>query len=431
MLLILGIFFSFAEPAYAVTLDEAVRSAIQRNESSLQSAEQLKQAEERVSQATGAILPSLFLNANHQIQAKSKDPLAQAFSPEKQTTVNFTLTQPIFRGFREFAGRAQRKDLLAAEEQRRVNTLVALYENVAASYLSVLATEQDLKNLNQQLVLYKDRVKELQARIRRGESRSTEALTAQSTEAALEAESRLVEAKLKNARENFFLLTALPASSALTELKADSRLRPLAEYLGRVEERPDIKEAKERVAASEEEASVFRGAHWPAVDAIGNYYLKRPAALKDIDWDVQFRLSLPIFEGGLRVSETREANSRLRESELVLSRLRREAEAGIRSLHHSLETMEEQLAALKRASELAEKNYEVLLKESRRGLSRSLDVQIALTDFRASRRNYDQARYAHQLDLLRLENAAAYFPAAVADVAMSGSSSARPTKELQ
>lgn len=415
-MLLLGIILSFAQSSSAITLDDALRSAIQKNESAGQSEEQLKQARERVSQATGAILPSLFFNANHQIQAKPKDPLAQAFSPEKQTTANFTLTQPIFRGFREFAGRAQRKDLLAAEEQRRVNTIVALYENVAASYLEVLATEQDLRNLNQQLALYKDRVKELQARIRRGESRSTEALTAQSTEAALEAEFRLVEAKLKTARENFSLLTALPADSALTELKANSRLRPLAEYLGRVEERPDLKEAKKRVEASEEEVTVFRGAHWPTVDAVGNYYLKRPAAFRDIDWDVQFRLSLPIFEGGTRVSETREASSRLRESELNLSLRRREAEAGIRSLHHSLETREEQLTALKRASELAEKNYDVLLKESRRGLSRSLDVQIALTDFRASRRNYDQARYAHQLDLLRLENAAAFFPTAMTEL---------------
>jgi outer membrane protein len=202
--------------------------------------------------------------------------------------------------------------------------------------------------------------------------------------------------------------------------------------LSRLEERPDIKEAKERVEASEEEVSVFRGAHWPTLDAVGNYYLKRPSGvLQDIDWDVQFRFSLPIFEGGLRVSETREANSRLRESELSLSQLRRQAEAGIRSLHYSLETREDQLAALKRSTELAEKNYEVLLKESRRGLSRSLDVQIALTDFRASRRNYDQARYAHQLDLLRLENAAAYFPGAVMDVAMGKGPSARPGKERQ
>jgi outer membrane protein len=429
-MLLLSIFLSFAQPASAVTLDEAVRSAIQKNEAAQQSEEQLKQAQEKVSQATSAILPSLFLNATHQIQARPKDPLARVFSPEKQTTASLTLTQPIFRGFREFAGRAQRKDLLSAEEQRRVNTIVALYENVAASYLEVLATEQDLKNLNQQLALYKARVKELQARIRRGESRSTEALTAQSTEAALEAESRLVEAKLTTARENFSLLTALPADSSLTELNAQNKLRPLAVYLGRVEERPDIKEAKERVEASEEEVSVFRGAHWPTLDAVGNYYLKRPdGVLQDIDWDVQFRFSLPIFEGGLRVSETREASSRLRESELALSRLRREAQAGIRSLYHSLETREDQLAALKRSTELAEKNYEVLLKESRRGLSRSLDVQIALTDFRASRRNYDQARYAHQLDLLRLENAAAYFPAAVTDVAVGLGQPALANKE--
>lgn len=422
----------FSPLASAVTLDDAVRSALEKSESARQSQEQLLQAEERLSQATGAILPNVALHATHQVQAKPTDPIARAFFPEKQTTANLTLTQPLFRGFREFAGRRARQDLFRAEEHRRTATLLAIYENVAAAYLDVLALERDLKNLGQQRELYKARVKDLQGRIRRGESRSTEALTAQSTEAALEAEYRMVSARLQAARESFALLTALPATASLTELKLEEKIKPLTHYLSKIEERPDIKEAKERVSAGEEEVSVARGAHWPTIDAVGNYYFKRPdGVLQDVDWDVQFRLTLPLFEGGLRVSETREANSRLRESELSLSRLRREAEAAIRSLHHSLETRADQLAALKRASELAEKNYEVLQRENRRGLARSLDVQVALTDFRASRRGYDQARYAHLLDLIRLENAAANLPASVAQLASKSSQAGRPEKDSQ
>jgi outer membrane protein len=405
------------EPASALTLDEAFRSALQKNEVSGQSRERVNQAEELIDQAKGAAYPSLFLNATHLTQPAPSDPVARAFFPEQQTTANLTLNVPLFRGFREYSVLRQRNDLYSSERQQRIATLLLLYEQVATSYLEVLAHEQDLKNLNEQRTLYGQRVKELQGRIRRGESNSTEALIAQSTEAAVEAEIRIVQSRLKSARETFSFLTTAPAESPLSEEivnKPDSGLRPIGEYLAKIEERPDIKGAKDRVSATSEEVTFAKGSHWPTLDAVGNYYLKRPDGfLSDVKWDVQVRFSLPIFEGGLRVSQTQEASSKLRESELELSKLRRRAAADIRSLHEGLKMRQDQLAALKRSTELAEKTYQVVQRDYRRGLTRNIDVQLAMTEYRVSRRMYDQARYSARLELIKLETAAAILPLAI------------------
>jgi outer membrane protein len=381
--------------AHGLTLDEAFQGALQKNESVGRTNEHLIQTQEQLSQAKSTVYPDLSFNATYLVQPEPKDAVAQQFFQEEQTTANFTLKQPLFRGFREFAG-------------------------IRQSYLDVLALEQDLKNLAEQKKIYGDRIKDLLARTRRGESSSTEALTAQSTEAALDAEMKITESKLQSARENFKFLTALPTDSALSdaalEKKSDTfTLKPLEEYLSRIEERPDIKSARERVEATQEEIKIARGGHLPSLDLLGNYYVHRSEGyLSDMKWDVQLKLTFPLFEGGMVLSQTREAASKNRERELELSQLRRQAEANIKSLYAGLKNRSDQLAALQKSSDLSERTYKVLQSESRRGLSRSIDVQLALTEFRIARRGYDQARYAAQLDWIRLQIATAQFPAALA-----------------
>lgn len=386
---------------------------MQKNELVGQSRAQLKQVEEQVNQTKGAIYPNLFLNGTYLIQPKPSDPIAQEFFPERQTTANLTLTQPLFRGFREFAAVRRQKNILGAQQQTHIQNIIRLYQQVSESYMNVLALEQDIRNIEAQRIIYQNRIKDLQARTRRGESSATETLTAQSTAAALDAELQIQNSNLRTARENFAFLTGLPEETKLEDREdlKDLSVKPIEDYLSRIEQRPDIKMLKERYEASDEEVSIARGTHWPTADVVGNYYLVRPEGfMKELKWDVQFRVSFPIFEGGLRQSQVREASTRRGEATLALSELRRKSRAEIKSLYDSLVMRGDQLKALKLASDLAEKNYQVLLRDSRRGLIRSIDVQLGLTEYRLAKRSYDQARYQARLERIRLDLASAIIP---------------------
>lgn len=405
------IFLLFNFKVHAVTIDEAFRSALQKNETAAQAREKVKQAEEKFDQVRSGPLPSLAFNASHTIQERVEDPIAREFFPENQTTTNLTLTQPLFRGLREFAALRQQGRLLDAQKQQRIMTLAKMYEDVATAYLQILAYEADIKNIDELLGYYGQRVKDLAGRARRGESQRNEVLTAQSSTAALEAERSIVEGKLRAVRENFTYLTGLEANSEVSEADLQPpEVAKLQAYLDGVEKRPDVQNAKERVEAADAEVSIKRGAHWPSIDAVGNYYFQRPGFLSVVDWDVQFKLTFPIFEGGLRVAETNEAASKKREAELELSRLRREALTSIRALHDGLQLRIRQVTALQKAVDLARRSYQVLQANFRRGLNRNVEVQMALSELGVSRRNYDQARFAAQLEKIRIEMAAARFP---------------------
>ncbi len=401
-------------PSWAISLDEAVQSSLQKNEFVSQSRSQVKQSEEAVDQIRGNIFPTISLNASYLRQPRLADPIAAAIFPEEQTTTNIELTQPLFRGFREFAALDRQKDLRSAQKNTHLVQMMDIYQQVAASYLDVLSLQQDIRNLEAQQKIYKDRVRDLQGRARRGESSSTETLTAQSTAAALDAEYQIQNSRLRAARENFSLLTGLPAETEVTDLPENETrqlLKPLEDYLSRIEDRPDMKASKMMASAADEEVSIAKGAHWPTIDLTGNYYFTRPEGFsEDLDWDVQLRATLPLFEGGVTQSKVRMAVLQRSEKDLAANQMRRKAEAEIKSLFDALRMRVDQLKALKLASDLSEKNYQLLLRDSRRGLARSLDVQMGLTEYRLAKRNYDQARYQARLERIRLDLASAQIP---------------------
>ncbi|NUN04180.1 MAG: TolC family protein [Bdellovibrio sp.] len=396
--------------ASAATLQQAYQSALQKNETVGIAKEQVKQFSERVSQVKGGIYPQLALNATHLVQPQPTDPLARDFFPEKQTTINLAASQALFRGLREFAGLRQQKDLLASQEEIHRMTLVQIYADVATAYLNVLSLEKDIKNLEVQTKIYSERVGELGARARRGESNSNEVLTAQSTEAVLKADLELARGQLRTARETFAFLTGMSPQETLQDpdLTGSAKMDPLATYLKQIDNRYDIKAAQKQLEAMDEEVSIAKGAHMPSLDLKGNYYFKRPEGFtEDLKWDVQLVFSMPLFEGGTTQSKVREAASKRIEADLNVSRLRRLASQEISSYYETLQTRKRQIEALQNAATLSERNYQLMQRDYRRGLSRNIDVQQSLTDFRIASRALDQARFAVQMDLIKLQIASA------------------------
>lgn len=399
-----------ARSASAATLQEAYQSALQKNELVEVQNEQVRQIRERVKQVRGGMFPQISANATYLMQPQPSDPVAREFFPERQTTIALTANQVLFRGLREFAGIRQQKDLVSAQEETRNQAVISLYQDVTSAYLNILTLEQDLKNISVQIKIYDERVSELSGRVRRGESSSSDMLTAQSSQAALKAEAQVIEGNLKMSREAFAFITGLSAGEVLTDpdLARSQKVGSLSSYLNKIENRYDIKAAREQLSAMEEEVSIAKGAHWPSLDLTGNYYFKRPEGFsEDLNWDVQLRLSLPLFEGGSTQSKVREAASKRIEADLALARARRVAEQEVRTYYENFQARLKQVEALEKAGSLSEKNYQVLQRDYRRGLARNIDVQVALTDYRMSARALDQARFAAQMDLVRLQVAAA------------------------
>ena len=399
--------------AEALTLDEYFAAALKRSEVVATQGELIRQAEEHYKQANSALRPTVNGVASYTRQ----DPipageLSTSTSPNRQSLAKLTATQPLFRGFREFAALRQTKALLGAQDQDYRNARAQLFMDVTQNFYTVLSIEQDLKNFGEEINQNIDREKELNGRVRIGRSRIGEVLFVQSTISTLRAQVEQLQAQLGTAREAFAFLSGLASTTLLRDTEdLPVNLEPLDDYLARLELRPDVSASRQRLSAAQENTKVARGAHLPSLDLNANRYLERTGNLRGSTWDVGIALTVPIYAGGLLQSKVSEAVSQRTQAELSASQVSRQAEQEIRSIYQSVVFDRSQLDALEKATESARKNYEAQRRDYRLGLVTNLDVLQALTAFQENQRALDRARYTSKLDYLKLQAAAVRRPA--------------------
>lgn len=394
------------------TLQESFESALKKSESFAQQQQLLEQAEERYKQAIGGVLPNIALAGSYLRQDTPQSSIGGSLFPAEQTTARLTASQPLFKGFREFAAMGQFSALADAQQLSRKHAGVLLYQDIVQVFYQVLSYESDIRNLNRQIELNAKRVKELEGRRKIGRSRNTEVLSVQAALAQLQAQAELAKGQLAASREMFEYLTGLDRD---TPLRDDEEVLPnkvpaLSKYLERLEKRFDFQAEKERVEAADKGVSLAKGEHWPTVDLQGNYYFKRNGALANVKWDVQVVGSLPLFSGGAVMSRVRQSVAERKRVELGMEQTRRLSEQEIRTLYASLLSDQAQLNALEKAAGLAEKTYVEQTREYRFGLVTNLDVIQSLNTAQLNQRDLDRAKYALKSDFLRLEAAAVTKP---------------------
>jgi len=400
------------DPAVAegLTLNGYYDAALVRSEVVASQSELIKQAEERYRQATGSLYPTLSGIASYTWQDDKA--LNSSISPSRQPNARINATQPLFRGFREFAAMRQTQALVDAQGALRDQARVQLFRDVAQNYYDVLALESDLTNLERQIEFNRARERELQERVRIGKSRVSETLTVQSAVSTLEAQREQIRAQLGTSRDVFAFLSGMAASTALRDTEVvPERIDSLDVYLGRLASRPDVIVAEGRLKAAQESISVARGDHWPSLDLSANRYLERSGNLEFVEWDVQLALTVPLYAGGITESRVREATSVSEQANLDASRVRRLADQELRSLHQTVLQDRAQLEALEKATQSAKRNYEAQQRDYRLGLVTNLDVLQALNSYQENQRALDRAAFGARFNFMRLEAAAARRPA--------------------
>jgi outer membrane protein len=416
LVLAVGLWAAAVRPVFAagaLTLDDYFAAALKRSEVVATQVELIRQAEERYKQADSTLYPTVNGVASYTRQ----DPVpagesSTSTNPNRQSLAKVTATQPLFRGFRDFAALRQNKALLGAQSQDYLGARTQLFKDVVQNFYTVLSIEQDLRNLDAEINQDLDREKELNARIRIGRSRIGEVLTVQSNISTLRAQVQQLQGQLSVAREAFAFLSGLDPATPLRDTETlPAGLDPLDDYLARLDQRPDVKAAQQRLTAARENIKVARGARLPSLDLNANRYLNRTGSLRDSEWDVGIALSVPIYTGGLLQAQVGEAVSQRTQAELSLSQVRRQADQEIRSVHQSVVYDRLQQDALEKATEAARKNYEAQRHDYRLGLVTNLDVLQALTAYQENQRALDRARYTTKSDYLTLEAAAVRRPA--------------------
>jgi len=347
-------------------------------------------AEEKVDQSWGTFLPAFNFDASYQKQ----DLPSGILTDTNFTTAKVSVSQPLFRGFREFSELSRLKSDWNAAKLDYQWAKTALYEEVATAYYQQLNAEKSLENLHAEVELMKSRVSELTARVRIGRSRKGELLSSQVQLSSLVAdldstESKVVEARLESERilgENDLPRLASPVGMPPAP-------QPLAHYLETLKRRDDLVAESFRVRSADEAISTAKGHHLPTIDLTGNYYIYRTGGLFSTSrWDIGVALSIPIFQGGVFQSRIREAAANRERAEIRLSLKNKQAEQSLKTLHSKLLSQLGQWSSLEESLRLAELNYKENSRDYQLGLVTNLEVMTALNAEYTTKRLFDRTR---------------------------------------
>lgn len=392
-----------------MTVDQAFDLTLKRTETVAIQGDLVDQSEERYVQTRGAILPTITGIASYLKQQQPTTLTGNSISPSSQTIARINASQPLFRGFREFAALSQAKSLSEYQKIQRDQALLSMYNDVVTSFYQVLGFERDISNYAAAIQTNRKRQEELRNLTRVGRSRPNELTTIEATIASLSAQVEASKGQLASARANFAYLTGIDGNTPLDggDLTTPTpTLEGADTYLKTIRERPDLRGLEKNQEAVDEGITIARGGHLPSIDLSANYWLDRPGVVSTVKWDVGLNLTLPIFSGGVIQSQIRQAHAVSNQNELVLHQTHRKATQEVVGFHALVQADLNQLKQLEQAVDLSRKSYESELHDYRLGLVTNVEVLQVLSSAQETSRLRDRARLSVRADLLRLESAA-------------------------
>ncbi|MEK6583528.1 MAG: TolC family protein, partial [Nitrospirota bacterium] len=114
-------------------------------------------------------------------------------------------------------------------------------------------------------------------------------------------------------------------------------------------------------------------------------------------------LTFPLYEGGLRVAEVREAESKFREAGLKRLSLRKDIEIEVRDASYNITAINSAIEFYRKQVSFAEENYNTVFKQFTYGLAVNADVIDANSTLVTAQKSLSNSTFDLQLAIIDLK----------------------------
>lgn len=303
----------------------------------------------------------------------------------------------------------------AAIEQRN-DALVSLQAEVARAYLQLRGAQAVLQTLQEQITIAQQTSELTQSQQRNGMAPLTDVENARAQLSSLNAQLPQYQAQERQAMNGLAVLLGKSPGALDSELASVKPLPALPKLVSvgipstLARRRPDIRQAEATLHAQTANIGVAVAELFPSLSLTGQLGVRNTDASYLDNWSSHFynigpSLSIPIFQGGQRVSSVKlaraqQANAALAYRQTVLTALQdvENALVSYRADQQQVTALDETTGALQRAFDLATDSY-------RQGISTFLDVLDAQRQLAQAQAQSTQARMQTALDLVALYKA--------------------------
>lgn len=402
MKLILVICLFFAQTnAQEVSLEEAYRSALKKNDYSNQNTGIEGYAEAQYQVSKSNLFPQISAVGTYNKYRLYNDG-TNLRTQDSAKLGSLVLKQPLFHGGILSAidrEKASRETSRLMTKQNDLN----LYSDVAQSYYHIQILEGSLDILNEVNRNSSKRVDILKRRVKIGKSRETDLLTNQLQSNDIAVELRQAKTDLENERQRFSNLTNLPANSKIKISLVIPSLKPLSFYIEKSKNSLDLQIQQKNVYISEKTESIASAQHLPSVD------LSLAASKGDISYTTRgtqysggVTLTLPLFEGGGISAQADAAAMKKLTEKSKLNLLQTSLDTSVRNEYAQLSKWIEFYKTYANSIKIAERNYRVSNRDYELGLISNLDLLTALNTYLTTKKNLDNTYFQMKMSELSL-----------------------------
>lgn len=402
-----------------LTFEQALRRALEVNNSIEQSRQEIKVADANRSYLLSAVMPKINLTGN-----LTRNSIERSFGggsdavtilPTNNWAYQVVLSQPLFAGRRELRAYSQAKIGVQNAQQTVLQTEDATLLRVAASYLLLVNADARIEVEKKNIELAERRRKQAQAFFDAGEVTKVDVLRA---ETAVKAAQRVMsndeqlrataESDLREALDLDTRIVATDPNHQLPAVPDEEALVRRAE-----ETRPDVAVAQNNYRVAELEVQKQRGFWLPTVTFDGGLINQKTAFPASNYTYGALRFTVPIFQSGEVIARVAGAKARQEEARLGVETAKITAREDVRKALVALHEAETSLQLAREQFAAADAEYNQSFELYRAQEATSLDLAASEASLADARRAVAEETLNHDIAALRVWYAAGQIKEAV------------------
>ena len=372
-------------PASAQTLTEAFAYAYNNNPQILAQRALLRATDEQVPQALSNWRPTVTLTgqAGFERAGVAARGTSTNFSSFEPRSLDLRVTQPLYRGGRTEAATRQAINTVQSTRAQTLSVETTVFQAVAQAYLDVVRDQTLVEvNRNNEQVLRRQ-LEATQDRFRVGEVTRTDVAQAESSLAQATANRISSEGTLEISRASYTRAVGHPPGRLVQPRERPVLPASRDEALGlAMHNNPNVISANFTELAARENIDVVRGQLLPTISLVGdlNRSFAPSVSLRTARQDtasVIAQLTVPLYEGGLIWSQTRQAEQTVGQRRSQVDDARRLAVQQATQAWETLQSARAAIASFGAAVRAAQIALEGVQQEALVGSRTVLDVLIS------------------------------------------------------
>jgi outer membrane protein TolC len=401
---------TLGRPATAVTFEDAIHRAMERNPSNALAAEEVRRAQALVQQARSTWLPTLNANATYTRLDSDRVLADRVIQNADSINANLLLTVPIIAP-RAWVATSRAKDNREIARLTETDTRRQVALSAGRAYLTVIAQKRVLETAVQARDTARAHEEFSKSRFVGGVGNRLDAVRAAQERAS--SETRVQNQTLALTRSQEALGILLGEEGPIDAADAGLAAPPtLAAALSEADHRSDIVASRERAESARKSVRDSYVDYLPILTANAQPFYQNPATLTlpTTGWQAQLLLTLPIFDGGNRYGLKHERDALYDQAKTRLEAALRQARSEIRVGFEAVQRADDALNQAREAAKLAQEALELSQVAYRAGATSNIEVVDAERRARDAATEAAVAEDAARQARLDLLSAAGRFP---------------------